>query len=48
MTDDRKDGVPSKNPTELAAWERPELQRMAAGEAEVAFTSGSDGATQNS
>ncbi len=29
-------------------WKSPEIRRMAAGQAEVAFTSGSDGATQAS
>lgn len=31
-----------------AEWKSPELRRLAAGQAETAFTSGSDGATQNS
>lgn len=48
MTDDRNEYAPSETSTGSAAWDRPEFQRMAAGEAEVAFTSGSDGATQNS
>lgn len=30
-----------------AAWGRPEIRRMVAGKAEVAFTTGSDGATQS-
>lgn len=38
----------AKSTNAKAAWERPELRRMAAGSAEVAFTAGSDGATQNS
>ncbi len=31
-----------------AEWKNPQIRRMAAGQAETAFTSGSDGATQAS
>jgi hypothetical protein len=33
---------------ERAEWKSPEIRRMSAGQAETAFTSGSDGATQAS
>ncbi len=33
---------------ERAEWKNPQIRRMAAGQAETAFTSGSDGATQAS
>ncbi|HEX8448322.1 MAG TPA: hypothetical protein VF652_01915 [Allosphingosinicella sp.] len=32
---------------ERAQWKCPELRRLAAGQAETAFTMGSDGATQS-
>jgi hypothetical protein len=35
-------------PGSRAEWKRPEVRRMTAGQAETAFTSGSDGATQAS
>ncbi|HST36149.1 MAG TPA: hypothetical protein VLK25_05920 [Allosphingosinicella sp.] len=38
----------AKSANAKAAWERPELRRMAAGSAEAAFNAASDGATQNS
>jgi hypothetical protein len=45
MYDDNKTVENSIESVERAEWKRPEIRRMMAGEAEVAFTSGSDGAT---
>jgi len=47
MTQEKKPATSTAKLAERAVWERPELRRMAAGEAEALFTSGNDGATQS-
>jgi hypothetical protein len=48
MTEVKKAATATNAKGDRAAWERPELRRMAAGGAEGSFVSGSDGSTQNS
>jgi hypothetical protein len=39
--------IPAQGQAVRAAWSRPEIRRMAAGHAETAFTTATDGATQS-
>jgi len=47
MTEDKKTAVSTTDQAERAVWEQPELRRMEAGQAEVAFTTRTDGSTQS-